>query len=278
MFAAHVGPDPWPAAGRSTAGRLPWPIGSPISLPRRGVSGADLGRPRAIGRPSAAPVAHQHRDQGRCAAHIGAVADLAEYRYRRDPARLRRTLPAGPATVATAPTDVGTPSQRTGHRRPGAVVPDPRFPPPHARIDTISARTVGTDVLARPLGRNHEPGDQRSLSRRDGSPDHTRRNERRAPGPVRPIRAALAARRRRYLVCGRLRGSALALRIGDLSAHIGSGSVAVGQQQLHDAAAAEAGTVPPPPGRGCSPRGRTRGRRWRSSVRPGVPSRSSAQR
>lgn len=39
-------------------------------------------------------------------------------------------------------------------------------------------------------------------------------------------------------------GSALALRIGDLSAHIGSGSVAVGQQQLHAAAATEAGTVP----------------------------------
>ena len=39
-------------------------------------------------------------------------------------------------------------------------------------------------------------------------------------------------------------GSALALRIGDLAAHIGSGSVAVGQQQLHDAATAEAGTVP----------------------------------
>ena len=39
-------------------------------------------------------------------------------------------------------------------------------------------------------------------------------------------------------------GSALALRIGDLAAHIGSGSVAVGQQQLHAAAAAEAGTVP----------------------------------
>ena len=39
-------------------------------------------------------------------------------------------------------------------------------------------------------------------------------------------------------------GSALALRIGDLSAHIGSGSVAVGEQQMHAAAAAEAGTVP----------------------------------
>ena len=38
------------------------------------------------------------------------------------------------------------------------------LPPPHARIDTISARTVGADVLARPLRRNHEPGDQRSLS------------------------------------------------------------------------------------------------------------------
>ena len=39
-------------------------------------------------------------------------------------------------------------------------------------------------------------------------------------------------------------GSALALRIGDLAAHIGSGSVAVGQLQLHDAATAEAGTGP----------------------------------
>ena len=39
-------------------------------------------------------------------------------------------------------------------------------------------------------------------------------------------------------------GSALALRIGDLPAHIGSGSVALGQQQIHDVATAEAGTVP----------------------------------
>ena len=38
-------------------------------------------------------------------------------------------------------------------------------------------------------------------------------------------------------------GSALALRIGNLSAHIGSGSVAAGQQQMHAAAAAQAGTV-----------------------------------
>jgi len=39
-------------------------------------------------------------------------------------------------------------------------------------------------------------------------------------------------------------GAALALRAGDLAADIGSGSAALGHQQLHDVATAEAGTVP----------------------------------
>ena len=39
-------------------------------------------------------------------------------------------------------------------------------------------------------------------------------------------------------------GAALALRAADLAARIGSGSAAVGHQQLHDVATAEAGTAP----------------------------------